>query len=214
MHHGGEVAGLAMASTGPDRDGLQLDVLKIALGPVLPGWPTGLVLRAELQGDVLASAELAWLDADMLPAVHPPQDSRCAALDRLAGFLDVAGWPTAARDARRARDGLVGGTDREGAQRLAEAVARRVRRSRALSWTAGGIGQVASRDGAGEDVLDRVRGSCDIVAGRSVDERTVASLAEVGGLLDGVEIGSARLIVASLDLAPVVAASVAEHEHA
>ncbi|WP_324277000.1 hypothetical protein [Blastococcus brunescens] len=146
MDHGGEVAGLPMAMTGPDRDGLELDVLKVALGPVLPGWPTGLVLRADLQGDVLTSAELAWLDAGTAPPAQQQSDSQRAALDRLARFLDVAGWPTAARDARRARDGMAEGANRDEAQRLAEALARRVSRSRTLAWTAGGIG----RRGSGE----------------------------------------------------------------
>ncbi|WP_113684631.1 hypothetical protein [Blastococcus atacamensis] len=208
------MAGLPMASTGPDRDGLELDVLKVALGPVLPGWPTGLVLRADLQGDVLTSAELAWLDADALRTGQAPQDSQCAALDRLAHFLDVAGWPTAARDARRARDGLVGGVDREAAQRLAQAVARRVRRSRTLSWTAGGIGQVASQHRAGEGVVDRVRRWCDIASGQPVEEPPATSLDEVAALVEGAEIGSARLIVASLDITPVPAASTPEHVHA
>jgi hypothetical protein len=214
MHHGGEVAGLPMASTGPDRDGLELDVLKVALGPVLPGWPTGLVLRADLQGDVLTSAELAWLDADTLPTAQPPPNSQRAALDRLARFLDVAGWPTAARDARRARDGVADGPDQGGAQRLAEAVARRVRRSRTLSWTAGGIGQIASEHGSGEGVLDRVRRWCDTASGQPVDEPPAASLDDVAALVEGAEVGSARLIVASLDLSPVSAVTAPEHLHA
>ncbi|WP_409332022.1 hypothetical protein [Trujillonella humicola] len=213
--HGGEVAGLPMASTGPDRDGLQLDVLKVVLGPVLPGWPTGLVLRADLQGDVLTSAELAWLDADTLPAAQPHSGSQPAALDRLARFLDVAGWPTAARDARCARDGFtVDGFAQGAAQRLAEAVARRVRRSRVLSWTAGGVGQAASERGSGGGVLDRVRRWCDTASGQPVDEPPAIALDDVAALVEGAEIGSARLIVASLDLLPVPAASAPEHAHA
>ncbi|MGY2003682.1 hypothetical protein, partial [Blastococcus sp. SYSU DS1024] len=215
MHHGGEVAGLPMASTGPDRDGLELDVLRVALGPVLPGWPTGLVLRADLQGDILGSAELAWLDAGILPAASPPPDPQRAALDRLARFLDVASWPTAARDARRARDGLVThGSGHGGAQRLAEAVAQRVGRSRILSWAAGGIGQIPTERGSDEDVLDRVRRWCDIASGQPVEEPPAPSLEEVAALVEGAEVGSARLIVASLDLTPVPAAPAPEHAHA
>ncbi|WP_233492593.1 hypothetical protein [Blastococcus sp. TF02A-30] len=210
MHHGGEVAGLPMAMTGPDRDGLELDVLKVALGPVLPGWPTGLVLRAELQGDVLTSAELTWLDAGILPAAQQQSDSQGAALDRLARFLDVAGWPTAARDARRARDGVAEGADRDEAQRLAKAVARRVSRSRTLAWTAGGIG----RRGSGGDALDRVRRWCDMASGQPVEDLPAMSLDEVAALVEGAEVGSARLLVASLDLSPVSAVSAPEHLHA
>lgn len=216
MHHGGEVAGLPMAMTAPDRDGLELDVLKTSLGPVLPGWPTGLVLRAELQGDVLTSAELAWLDADHLPDPVPDLDldPQQAALDRLARFLVVAGWPTAARDARRARDGL-GSADPaqvSTARGLAGAVARRVRRSRALAWAAGGVGQAARNrgDGADDSVLDRVRRWCDVAGGEERPELAVPSLDDVAALLDGVEIGTARLMVASLDLRPIRAATPGE----
>ncbi|TFV62488.1 UNVERIFIED_ORG: hypothetical protein E4P37_17175 [Bacillus sp. AZ43] len=207
MHHGGEVAGLAMASTGPDRDGLELDVLEVALGPVLPGWPTGLVLRANLQGDVLTSAELAWLDADTLPAAEPERAPQAAALDRLARFLDVSGWPTAARDTRRARDEMAERANREEAQRLAEAVARRVSRSRTLAWTAGGIGG----RGSGGDVLGRVRRWCDMASGQPVEGLPATSLADVAALVEGAEIGSARLMVASLDLRPVSTAPASEH---
>ncbi|WP_236828700.1 MULTISPECIES: hypothetical protein [unclassified Blastococcus] len=204
------MAGLPMASTGPDRDGLELDVLKVALGPVLPGWPTGLVLRANLQGDVLTSAELAWLDTDTLPAARQQPDSQRAILDRLALFLDVAGWPTAARDARRARDGMAQIGSRDEAQRLAEAVARRVSRSRTLVWTAGGIGG----RGSGGDTLDRVRRWCDMASGKPVENVPATSLEAVAALVEGAEIGSARLIVASLDLTPVSTVSASEHLHA
>ena len=215
MDHGGEVAGLPMASTGPDRDGLELDVLEVALGPVLPGWPTGLVLRAELHGDVLASAKLAWLDPGILPAASPPPEAQPAALDRLARYLDVAGWPAAAREARRARDGLAtGGPGRGRAQRLAEAVARRVRRSRALSWTASGVGKTASGHGADEDTSARMRRWCDIASGRPVDGPVATSLEQAAAMVEGAEIGSARLVLASLDLGPVPAVPAPGHAHA
>jgi hypothetical protein len=217
MDHGGEVAGLPMAMTGPDRDGLELDVLKVVLGPVLPGWPTGLLLRADLRGDVLTSAEPAWLDAHS-PTVGEP-DPRRAALDRLARFLDVAGWPTAARDARRARDGRADGAHRDGAhreeaQRLAAAVARRVRRSRTLAWTAGGIGRTPAERGPGGGVLHRVRRWCDIASGQPADGPPGATLDDVAALVEGTELGSARLIVASLDLSPVPTGPAPEHLHA
>lgn len=212
MDHGGDVAGLPMAMTGPDRDGLELDILKVALGPVQPGWPTALVLRADLQGDVLTSAELSWLDADTLPAAEPHPDSQRAALDRLAHFLDVAGWPTAARDARRARDGLSAeDTDQRAlAQRLAAAVARKVYRSRTLAWTAGGVGRTTLGHEPGTDVLDRVRRWCDAASGQPGEEPAVASLDEAAAVVEGTEIGSARLLVASLDLEPVAVASPSE----
>ncbi|WP_185938583.1 hypothetical protein [Geodermatophilus aquaeductus] len=206
MHHGGDVAGLPMAETAPDRDGLALDVLRVAIGPVLPGWPTGLLLRADLQGDVLTSARLSWVDAtddrgSPPGKVHPQR----AALDQLASLLLVAGWPTAARDARCARDGLAS-TDRSElatARRRAERVARRVRRSRALAWTVRGAGHLHSSLGrtAGGDVLDRVRRWCDVASGGDVEApASPTSLDEVAAVLEGTELGTARLIVASVAL--------------
>ncbi|RBY97585.1 hypothetical protein DQ237_01185 [Blastococcus sp. TF02-8] len=196
MHHGGEVSGLPMASTGPDRDGLELDVLKVSLGPVLPGWPTGLVLRAELQGDVLSRPALSWLDAESLPACRPDLDQRQVALDHLARVLVVAGWSTAARDARRARDGLrsENRADRKASEELAERVTRRVGRSRALAWAV-----------AGTPVVDRLRYWCDVAGVVTGDDLQVPALEDVADMVDGAEIGTARLIVSALGLEPVPA---------
>jgi uncharacterized protein involved in copper resistance len=62
-HGGMDVAGLPMAGTVPDRDGLRLDALQVSLGPVLTCWPTGLLLHGQLQGDVLSRVRLTWVDA-------------------------------------------------------------------------------------------------------------------------------------------------------
>ncbi len=41
-----------------DRDGLEMDELSVSLGPVLPSWPAGLVLRCVLHGDLIADASV------------------------------------------------------------------------------------------------------------------------------------------------------------
>lgn len=204
MHHGGSVAGLAMADTGPDRDGLQLDILTVALGPVLVGWPTGLLVQAKLQGDVIVDAEASWVDGLVSAVAEREQDPRRVALDHLARFLLLAGWPTAARDARRARDGL-GTADPAAvaaAQRVAARLARRVARSRTLAWSVRDLGVVAaSSTGSGQgDVLDRVRRWCAIAAGEAGADDLPPALPveELPVLLNGVELAAARLIVASL----------------
>ena len=206
MHHGGDVAGLPMAETAPDRDGLALDVLRVSIGPVLSGWPTGLLLQADLQGDVLTGARLSWIDTSN-DGGSPPEElhPQRAALDQLASLLVVAGWPAAARDARCARDGLAS-TDRSElatARRRAERVARRVRRSRALAWTVRGTGHLHSSLGptADGDVLGRVRRWCDVASGGDGGApASPASLDEVAAVLEGTELGTARLIVASVAL--------------
>ena len=202
MHHGGVVAGLSMARTAPDRDGLELDSLAFFLGPILAGWPTGLVLRTELQGDVLTSAHLLWVDADQIGGGRPA-DARSAALDHLSRFLLVAGLPATAREARRARDGLMssGASDRTAAQRRAEWVARRVRRSRSLAWSVRGVGFLPASDGiAGGDIMDRVLLWCDAAVGGDTGERRATTLEDLEVALTGTELGTARLIVASVEL--------------
>ena len=214
MHHGGEVAGLPMAETAPDRDGLALDVLRVSFGPVLPGWPTGLVLRADLQGDVLIGAELSWLDAGDHADVDPGADPRRTALDHLASLLSVAGWPTAARDARRARDGLASleSAERAAAERRVERVVRQVRRSRGLAWSLRGIGRLDGPDGSADsDVLDRMRRWCDAA---SADAAASAPSGlppdDVARTLHGSEVAAARLIVASVEIQRSVAPTEAE----
>lgn len=204
MHHGGEVAGLEMAGTAPDRDGLELDSLRVSLGPVLPAWPTGLVLRGALQGDVLTDVAASWADGqpattgDDAAAGTAPQ---CAALDSLSRFLVVAGWPTAAREARTARSGLRSPdpsvADR--ARRDASRLARRVQASRSLAWSVRGIG--ACGDG---DVLTRVGRWCDLAAGVDATPAPggVVALSDLTARVEGAELASVRLVVASVDLEP------------
>lgn len=196
MHHGGVVAGLAMASTAPDRDGLELDALRVSLGPMLPGWPTGLMVAGSLQGDVLTGTDVSWLDE--APGDLGQVPASAAALDSLARFLLVAGWPTAARRARAARDDLVSPEDavRERGRRTAAALARTVRRSRTLRWSVRGIG--ASADGS--EVLDRVLRWTDAATGGETVPDALG-LEELSGLVEGQELATVRLIVASVDLA-------------
>lgn len=221
MHDGGMVAGLPMAQTAPDRDGLELDTLAIALGPVLPGWPTGLVLRAQLHGDVLSEVELSWL-AGGEPAGGPATarpDSQVTALDQLARFARVAGWPTQARRARRARDGLRSPDPavRSRAGAAAAEVARRIRRSRSLAWSVRGMGSLPA-DAAGEprgdrprvseDVLDRLRQWGERAAPQTGPSPVApVSLAALAEALEGTELATARLVVASVALDQVRAPS-------
>lgn len=220
MHHGGDVAGLPMAMTAPDRDGLELDSLGVSLGPVLPGWPTGLVVRAELQGDILTGVTATWADVPEHQGDEgwPGGDRRQRALDQLGRFLIVAGWPVAARDARRARDGL-GSRDPAVAadsHREATRLVRTVRRSRTVAWSVRGIGPVRQGpEGLNGDALDRVRRWCDLVDGQAdhgaFPELPVAALAP---LLEGTELATARLAVASVALEPAQASCAHEVVHA
>jgi hypothetical protein len=213
------VAGLPMAELGADRDGLTLDRLHVPLGPVLPDWPAGLVVRVTLQGDVIQEASVEVLDVGhAMPFGWPSPAAR--ELDGLARFLGVAGWPSAAVQARRLRDAVLAG-DRVEAE--AAALLRRIRRSRALRWLIRGIpagstdvaALLAARLTAIEAALptDRRAGalahshsSLEPQHGGSIPPRepeqsqpAAGGLAVLAELLVGAELAAARLIVAAVD---------------
>jgi hypothetical protein len=185
MHMGaGPVRGLPMAHEGDDRDGLRLDRLHVPLGPVLPDWPAGLVVRLTLQGDVVQQAEPEVLGggdgsfwdepwrratAGEHVAVADAARRRAAAhLDSLGRFLSLAGWGAAAMAARRLRDDLLAGAPPGRLRPDARRFARRVGRSRTLVWLTAGLGELsagaAAAAGAGGraagDVTARYRRWC------------------------------------------------------
>jgi hypothetical protein len=191
-----------MAELGPDRDGLTLDRLHVPLGPVLPDWPAGLVVRVTLQGDVIQEASAEVLDAGhVVPFEWPSAAAR--ELDGLARFLGVAGWPSAAGQARRLRDAALSGDRIEAG---AAALLRRVRRSRTLRWLLRDIpagpsdvaALLAARLAAAEAALAADRG-----VGTSPEPQpghhAAVGLAGLADLLVGAELAAARLIVAALD---------------
>lgn len=174
--------GLPMADRGPDRDGLTLDQLHVPLGPLLPDWPAGLVVRLVLQGDVIEHAEAEviglaaeaasfWTEPWRRAAAGEPVTSATAArwraaayLDSLARFLSVAGWDAAAASARALRDEALTDGPAPGLALPVRRLARRVSRSRVLAWSTRGIGLVpgeaATAATAADDVTVRYRRWC------------------------------------------------------
>jgi hypothetical protein len=187
--------GLAMADVADDRDGLALDVLHVALGPVLPEWPAGLVVDAELQGDVIASATARVLDAG---EPRPPAPARVTAavrdLDALARILAIAGWPGPATRARVLRDQLRRGEPVADLARLA----RTVRRSRLLRLMLRDVAPSGGVDVADllEQRLLRIEARA---AGAPVDDPERPGPADLGACLAGAEFAAARLLIATLD---------------
>jgi hypothetical protein len=127
--------GLGMATTGPDRDGLALDVLHVQLGPVLPHWPAGLLAELSVQGDVVTAASLRQLDGWSRDA----GDDRVQRLDRAAAVLALAGAERHARRVRRARDATLP------AHELAD-LHRAVARDRVLRWSLARLPAVGADD--------------------------------------------------------------------
>lgn len=228
-HGGMDMApeGIPLAQGGEDRDGLEMDVLHLQLGPVLPFWPAGLVLHCSLQGDVVVDATASVIDATEHRAGAPgrPTDHASATVtqcDQVMALLALAGAEDLADCARRARDGILTG-DPGAARDAVERLHRKVRRSRLLRWSLRGVLPLGPADlerhglpghclGDAHDrllaQLERIRvevggATPDRADGGSAQEsadQLTVPWAVVPDLVTGLELGTVRLAVASLDL--------------
>lgn len=209
--------GIPLASGGDDRDGLEMDVLHVPLGPVLPAWPAGLVLHCTLQGDVVTAAEVDVLGAHGAAPHRGAADTadfpglRAARLcDSAAQLLDVAGWAGAADSARRTRDALLTG-DSEGVRRL-DRLASRVATSRLLRWSLRDLGRVNEallrehrlparmRGDAHDRLLDLLERARAEVGDYAAPERSTPGAwgAALPPIVTGLDLAAVRLVVASL----------------
>jgi hypothetical protein len=226
MDHGDmEMApgGIPLAVGGQDRDDLEMDVLDVRLGPVLAHWPAGLVLCCSLQGDVITEARGELVDGDGPQEGGPTGPARC--LDNLVSLLALTGWDDAAAEARRLRDTALE-TDGGAEGPPLEALRRKVRRSRMLRWSLRGIRPLsvddAHRHGLPTDVVgdtyDRLLLMLDRAAGHEdVDRGTqhadpVFSADHVADLVTGLDLATARLVVASLDVHGLTVGHADRHE--
>jgi hypothetical protein len=175
---------LPRADRGGDRDGLRLDRLHVPLGPLLPDWPAGLLVRGALHGDVLQRVEVQflglaprgdsfwdepWRRADAGQPVTAAAAARrraAAHLDSLGRFLAVACWDDAAAATRTLRDEALSGSPPAGLARAVRRLARRMGRSGLLAWSTRGLGILAAEHATGPaaraagDVTDRYRRWC------------------------------------------------------
>lgn len=209
--------GIPLAQGGEDRDGLEMDVLHLRLGPILPHWPAGLVLWCALQGDVITEAR-----ADLLDGAQPRPDASVhlpRTLDNLASVLALAGWDDSASEARHLRDATLQ-TDKESSVGRLERLRDKLTRSRTLRWSLRGVrplneeevNQLGLPSDTAGDTYDRLVGTLErVTAGEvpaSTSVSTLSPLAPVralvvgslGQLVTGLDLATARLVVASLDL--------------
>ena len=226
-HGGMDMApgGIALAGGGEDRDGLEMDVLHLPLGPVLPFWPAGLVLRCSLQGDVVVDAEASVVDGAGAGGPGPgPAPAAVVWCDQVMALLALAGVEDAAACARRARDALLCG-DEDAARDAVERLDRTVRRSWLLRSSLRGV-LLLDRAGLERhglpghcrgDAHDRLLSRVERI--RAEAGGTEPTPAEDGGvpwavvpdLVTGLELASVRLAVASLDLDPHPAVQAVAH---
>ena len=168
-------AGIPLAGGGEDRDGLEMDVLQVPLGPVLPCWPAGLVLHCSLQGDVVVSAEVEVLTAGTTAPDADPSGRAAAArlCDHADQLLQLSGWWSAAQRAARVRDDLLGDADTAACQARLQRLRVVVERSRLLRWSLRDLGR--AHHGAGP--------AASVVPGGDVHSRLLRLLRSAGDLL-------------------------------
>ncbi|TFC20080.1 hypothetical protein E3O19_01560 [Cryobacterium algoritolerans] len=254
MDHGGmdmpTPGGIPLAGGGDDRDGLEMDVLNVSLGPVLPHWPAGLVVDCVLQGDVIVSAGARLLEAASAPkevsekAVTDVTRGRRRIIrlcDDASNLLALAGWQTAAQNARRLRDDARRGADSTDHAAALDRLRRRAERSVLLRWSLKGIslgeiglgagtntGTATPDDQAAVDIRHRLIGwlrEAAVLAGTSSGRQSPAAgdsdpvreaqdaLEALPELLRGTDLGTARLLIAGLGLDTAALAQTHERTH-
>lgn len=199
--------GIPLASGEDDRDGLEMDVLHVQLGPVLAFWPSAIIVGCTLHGDVITQVEVRDSPTnEPSTGAESASDRAAYRLDCVTRLLSLAGAEDLAALARRCRDRAVDGEIPDLAT-----LWRRVERSRLLRWSLRDVGVIeepAAREhgwpsGWVGDTYDRLR--------RLLEEPTAAGLsvaavaAALPDILAGAELASARLTVASLLSHPAVA---------
>ncbi|QNE46218.1 hypothetical protein F1C58_04370 [Glaciihabitans sp. INWT7] len=132
-------AGIALAGGDQDRDGLEMDVTHLSIGPILPAWPADLIVHATLHGDVVADARI-----ERIPRSAEPEQPPVLAtlIDDAARLLEVAGWEPTALSLARIRGDLITGRDIDRLRPQLRRTLVRVRRSRTLRWSLAGIDAV------------------------------------------------------------------------
>ncbi len=219
MDHGGMDMSMSpdgiplAAGSEDDRDGLEMDALPVRLGPVLPHWPAGLVLDATLHGDVTMSATARWVDwgGEVGTADEPDPGvlGPARACDDLAALLALAAWQDAATTAWAARDALMDSRSADALEMLGR-VRRQVSASRVLRWSlrrtalidadrARVIGlPVACAGDCYDRLLALIDHAHDLAAGAPGIAAPPLSLDVLEQAVLGLDLGSARLLIASL----------------
>ncbi len=230
MDHGGmdmAPAGIALARGGGDRDGLEMDVLHVRLGPVLTHWPAGLVMRCALHGDVIAQARVSRIDTGHTPPHRDRAGSSAARhCDHVVDVLALAGWQRRAEQTRQARDALLADpADVDRAAALLAKVETAVRRSRVLRWSLRGLAIASAAELRSESlpalwagdtydrVLARIRHAHDTIAvpNASAVADSASVLAALSDMVRGLDVAAARLVVASLGIDTVTPGAGPDH---
>lgn len=190
--------GIPLAEGADDRDGLEMDVLHLPLGPVLTHWPAGVVLTATLHGDVVVDAEAEQHASVADPAPDDPVVRAARLLDAAGSVLALAGLPAESARAVVLRDRCL---DRELDDGSAvAALGHRIARRRTLRWVLGSLSLVGSHGGT-ETLHERLGGLFDDARAELEGEptaRTGPGVAALPALVSGMELATLRLWLAAL----------------
>lgn len=170
--------GIPLADGGPDRDGLEMDVLRVPLGPLLPLWPGGLVVECSLQGDLVVESTARFMGAsDSEVSQHrnrPPtaHDVVVHQTDLAARLLSLAGAEPAAARVRAVRDAAADGASPRTCHGLLVDELARLRRSVLLRRSLRGVGVI----GADERTADLAHREAGDLAGTDAWSRLLGML--------------------------------------
>ncbi len=165
-------SGIPLAEGGEDRDGLEMDVTHLFLGPVLAHWPAGLVIRCTMHGDTVMEHEVL-----VAPLTTPAPSPRIRAAQRIDAAVDVlmlAGSHHWAETLRDLRHRCLSSDDYVYSELATER--RRLHRSRLLRWSLGethaaclALLDRAAQDLAGEpEVTHEVPPLADLINGQDL----------------------------------------------
>jgi hypothetical protein len=160
---GGTPYGRPMAELGPDRDGLQLDVLPLRVGPFYPRFPAGFSLDLKLAGDVIVEVALAPNPyAGSAVAPRPDQEPFVRALHEAVSIAELEmararshlRWLAEALIAQELRAlGVralrLATTIRPGDGAEVSRLARLLGMTQVLTWPTKRVGRIAGQDVAG-----------------------------------------------------------------
>lgn len=207
--------GIGLAEGGPDRDGLDLDVLNVPLGPVLLHWPAGLVLRCALQGDVITDASVEILEAAEAPPSgdgtaredgrEPVRELCVRRCDSAGRLLALAGAENLSARAFDIRDRVLEGAAADEVAEQLRRLCRSANRSWMLRWSLKEpAGVWESLIHGLEEALSAAEGSgtaagteSATVVTAAVSKQTLQSLPE---RVRGLDVAAARLVVAAADM--------------
>ncbi len=195
-------AGIPLASGSEgDRDGLEMDVLHLRLGPILPDWPAGLVVDCTISGDVIVEANAHLLptegDRPVVAPVHTGEGTEAVVLrlDRAARLLRIAGWSSQAGRVDRVRNEVLVGAGAGHAARIA-GVRRRVSRSFVLRWSLAGVAGTGGVDIRAQ-LLTMLDEAGKVLRGNALMPLGPVSPSVIAAQLSGRSLAAARLIVAA-----------------